>query len=161
MWTCFMDMHSGGGTKEGAFDKIFIEAAEDMAQVIFYNRFGHNPNRVSCTCCGEDYSITESETLEAATGYHRGLRSVKQTWGKDNEGVVHWLPENCYLEPDAALPEGETLSEFGFRSEGQRKNGLYLDEYVAQPDVLVIRDEQIKPEEREGDVPEQGFVWQD
>ena len=70
-WTQFWDMNSGGDTKEPV-SQIFIEAPESEAIVIFYNRFGHNPNRVSCTCCGEDYSITQYNTLEEATSYHRG-----------------------------------------------------------------------------------------
>ena len=71
VWTKFWDMHSGGGCKEPPYEKIYIEAAERVAARVFYSRFGHNPNRVSCTCCGEDYSISEHETLEDATDYHR------------------------------------------------------------------------------------------
>ena len=71
MWTRFMDMSSGGGTKEEPYDNIYIEAPEDEAIIIFYNRFGHNPNKVTCTCCGEDYSISEEKTFEQASGYAR------------------------------------------------------------------------------------------
>ena len=46
MWTHFWDMSSGGGRKEN-WKHIYIEAAESEAIVIFYNRFGHNPNRVT------------------------------------------------------------------------------------------------------------------
>ena len=45
MWTHFWDMHSGGGQKE-KFGHCYIEAPENEAKVIFYNRFGHNPERV-------------------------------------------------------------------------------------------------------------------
>lgn len=76
MFTSFWDMHSGGGSKE-KFDKIYIEAPEDEAKIIFYNRFGHNPERVSCTCCGEDYSVSEYKTLEEASQYHRKKRDEK------------------------------------------------------------------------------------
>lgn len=68
MWTKFMDMYSGGSLKE-KWEYIYIEAPQKEAELIFYNRFGHNPNRVSCTCCGNDYSISESESLEESTGY--------------------------------------------------------------------------------------------
>ncbi len=108
MWTQFMDMHSGGGSKE-KWSQIFIEAPEDEAKVIFYNRFHHNPERVTCTCCGEDYSITENASLEELTDY----------WRRDAS----------------------------------------LDEYVKRQDVLVIHDEEIKPEEKIGDVPTEGFIW--
>lgn len=77
MWTKFMDMHSGGGSKE-AWEYIYIEAHEEEAKTIFYNRFGHNPENVTCVCCGDDYSITESETLEEATSYERGGRTLAE-----------------------------------------------------------------------------------
>lgn len=71
MWTLFWDMHSGGGLKEAPYSKIYIELPEDEAKIYFYNRFKHNPERISCTCCGDDYAITESKTFEQASGYHR------------------------------------------------------------------------------------------
>jgi hypothetical protein len=73
-FTQFWDMNSGGSQKE-SFERCYIEAPEAEATVIFYNRFGHNPKRVTCTCCGEDYSITESDTLEEASGFHRGCKN--------------------------------------------------------------------------------------
>ena len=110
MWTRFMDMHSGGGQKED-FVRCYIEAPEAEAVAIFYNRFRHNPNRVTCTCCGEDYSITESETLEDATEYDRG--------------------------------------------------DVPLVEYCKQEGVCVIRASQILTADKAGEVPEQGYVWQE
>lgn len=71
MWTTFMDMHSGGGCKEDPYEYIYIEAPMKEAISIFYNRFKHNPYRVTCTCCGEDYDVDESKTLEEATKYNR------------------------------------------------------------------------------------------
>jgi hypothetical protein len=62
MFTCFYDMHSGGSSKE-EWSVIYIELPEEQACVYFQNRFGHNPRRVSCTCCGSDYSIWETEEL--------------------------------------------------------------------------------------------------
>ena len=70
-WTLFWDMHSGGRTKELPYNKIYIEASEKESIVIFYNRFGHNPNRVTCTCCGEDYSIYEDKTFTEISEFHR------------------------------------------------------------------------------------------
>lgn len=70
MWTRFMDMRSGGGQKED-FAYLYIEAAYQEAEIIFYNRFGHNPNRVTCTCCGNDYSISEGEDLKELTSFDR------------------------------------------------------------------------------------------
>jgi len=72
MWTRFMDMHSGGGLKEEPYEYIYIEAPEDTAMIIFYNRFGHSPDEVTCECCGADYGIDEYKTIEEATDFRRG-----------------------------------------------------------------------------------------
>lgn len=131
MFTQFSDMHSGGGCKEKPYELIFIEAPEEEAIVIFYNRFGHNPNRVTCTCCGNDYSIDESKTLEEATAYHRGCK-----WSDKSKGYIE--------EPSEFAKGGKVIT---------------LEEFCKLPHVLVIRASDIKPEEREGEVPEQGYVW--
>lgn len=91
MWCQFMDMHSGGHCKEKPYEYIYIEAPLKEAKVIFYNRFGHNPDRVTCTCCGEDYSITESDSLEQASGYERKAKY-------DSEKYTGGLPLEDYLE---------------------------------------------------------------
>ena len=73
-------MHSGGDLKEGKYQYIYIEATIEEAEVIFENKFGHNPNSISCECCGEDYSINEEkESLEQSTGYDRGCSYNKET----------------------------------------------------------------------------------
>lgn len=128
-WTLFWDMHSGGGTKEFPYEKIYIEAPENEAKVIFYNRFGHNPERVTCTCCGEDYSISESDTLEQASGYHRNC-----AWDKKTKGYIN--KPNEYSD-----------------------NFMTVEEYSKQDDVLIISKSEIKDNERVGDVPNQGYVW--
>lgn len=130
MWTRFMDMRSGGGQKLD-WPYIYIEAPEAEARVIFYNRFGRNPDRVTCTCCGSDYSNTESDTLEQATAFDRGC-----AW----EGGV-------YVE----------------RSDPERNYRPYqtLEAYRATSGALFITADEILPEQREGEVPEQGYVWVD
>lgn len=131
MWTQFWDMHSGGGLKEPPYHCIYIEApSQDEAEVIFYNRFGHNPDRITCTCCGNDYSVSSEKSLKELTAFHRGCRYDDK---KDK-----------YIE------EGE---------EGHYKVYMTLAEYKKQPDVLFISAKNIKPEEREGTVPQQGYVW--
>lgn len=153
-WTRFMDMHSGGGSKED-FELLFIEAPEDEAKVIFYNRFGHNPERVTCTCCGDDYSISEYETLEEATAYDRGLR-----WGMP----VGERSGGRYIEVGEELPEGW---EYRFYYGGEEP--LTVADYLAAEHTgrwrdgrpVVIRADEIKPEERKGSIPEQGYVWVD
>jgi len=128
MWTRFMDMHSGGSQKE-AFDYCYIEAPEGEAKKIFYNRFGHNPERVTCTCCGNDYSISEAPTLEEASAYYRNCAYEDGKWVEKPD---------CRYSAEKLIP---------------------LSEYVKQPEVLVIYMADIKPEERSGEVPEQGYVW--
>ena len=58
MWTSFNDAHTNGIQKL-EWNKVLIEANESEAISVFYSRFGINPNRVSCTCCGSDYSVWE------------------------------------------------------------------------------------------------------
>ena len=132
-WTLFWDMHSGGGSKE-EWSQIYIEAPEEEAKVIFYNRFGHNPERVTCTCCGDDYSISEDKSLRQLSGYHRNCAYNEE--------------KRKYIEkPDRRYNRDAKL--------------ISLAEYEKQDHVLVIRANEIKPEEREGDVPQQGYVWVD
>lgn len=136
MWTQFWDMHSGGRSKE-KYEKIYIEAPKDEAKVIFYNRFGHNPERVSCTCCGEDYSIGENESLDQMTAFHRncGWDEQNKKWGE-------------FRDPK--------LDGYGYKK-GQRPY-LTPAEYAKQPDILIIPSSEIKDSERLGEVPEQGYV---
>jgi hypothetical protein len=132
MWISFMDMHSGGGQKE-KWQYIYIEAPEKEAELIFYNRFGHNPNRVTCTCCGSDYSISEYKTLEEATGYNRGC-----AW--DNK-------KKRYIEKQN-------------KQDSFHKYTTLLS-YKKRKDVHVIYKKDIKPKEKKGEIPVQGYVWQD
>jgi hypothetical protein len=88
-WTKFWDMYSGGYSKEN-HNQIFIEAPEKEATLIFYNRFGHNPNRVTCTCCGPDYDIEEYESLEEATEYERsGGESLESYLERENVLLIY------------------------------------------------------------------------
>jgi hypothetical protein len=156
MWTHFWDMHSGGGTKEEPYNHIFIEAPIAEAKVIFYNRFGHNPERVTCTCCGDDYVISEHESLAQLTGFHRGCQQLKQVyvngrWNNDDPVIR----EQLYQEPGQAPPAGYELDPNSFMHSRYQP----LEAYLQEPDVLVIYAKDIKPEERVGDVPEQGYVW--
>ena len=131
MWTRFMDMHSGGRRKL-SHEIILIEAPEAEAELIFQNRFGRNPHRVTCTCCGSDYSIDESPTLEQATAYDR----------------------NCAWEGDGYVERANPRRSYA---------GPYMtvDEYVASGVAMLIRADEIKPEERHGSLRIEGYVWTD
>lgn len=152
MWTSFWDMNSGGGIKEPPYDKIYIEAPEEEAKVIFYNRFGHNPERVTCTCCGEDYTIDSHEDLAQLTGFHRGCRNISLK--KYDEKNKTW--DSRYIEKgeETEVPNGYKLSK-AWASDKY----MTLAEYEKQEHVLVIRSYEIKPEERRGEVPVEGYVW--
>jgi hypothetical protein len=161
-------MHSGGDQKLD-WGHIYIEAPEEEAMVIFYNRFGRNPHRVTCTCCGEDYSVTEYPTLEIATAFERGLRVLDTPRDKDgkylNEYKFPTQNGSCYLEPGEALPEGFKkhrdgflLSMGGFEKD-KNPEGMTLEELANHDYYLIVRAEDIKDEERKGSVPSQGYVW--
>lgn len=132
MWTHFWDMNSGGGKKNGK-QHIFIEAPRAEAEVIFYNRFGSNPNRVSCTCCGADYSISEGE-LDQLTAYHRGC--------------LYSMDEKKYIESQD--PQSASYRKY-----------VTPEEFRKDADSMFIEDGDIKKSERNGEVPEQGYVWKD
>lgn len=125
-WTQFWDMHSGGGQKE-KWARIYIEAPKDEAITIFYNRFHHNPNRVTCTCCGEDYSISESETFAEASAFQRNCKWI--------DGKYVEIQRDSYNEHKT------------------------VEEYVQDPEVLVIPADEIDDDERTGYVPDEGYMW--
>lgn len=87
MWVEFFDMCSGGFVKQPPYDRIYIEAkSEAEASIIFFNRFGHSPDRVTCLCCGEDYSVYSEESLEDLTEYdRRGCSLVEHA---ERDGVL-------------------------------------------------------------------------
>lgn len=131
MWTQFMDMHSGGSLKHGV-QYIYIEAPKEEAKSVFYSRFGTNPERVTCTCCGGDYSITESETLEQASAFERGCKHDKES--------------RSFME----LPEKDSFRWQAYQT---------IEEYLKHGDIQVIYAKDITDEERETYVPEEGYVW--
>ena len=90
-WTEFDDDHSGGGTKVDDFELIYIEEKEEVARVIFFNRFGRNPDKVTSTCCGSDYSVSEEEELNDF--FH--FSEYGQTWhGRKEESEVLIIPSS-------------------------------------------------------------------
>lgn len=154
-WTHFWDMCSGGTQKEN-FAHCFIEAPIAEARTVFYTRFGHNPDCVTCTCCGEDYSTSEGSYL-SVTGYHRGLRSLKQKRRKDGRYIPIPSDVDFYLEPGIPVPEGWEADE----PDTWRNDNQSVETFEARDDVLIIRASEITDEERSGDVPDQGYIWQD
>jgi hypothetical protein len=155
MWTQFMDMHSGGGRKLD-WEYIYIEAPQAEAEIVFYNRFGRNPHRVTCTCCGNDYSLSSEESLAQLTGYERGCK------------YVYELPDGRVLDDDdwrnLSLEDRRAISSRGKYIEQQGREyrpHQSIEDYMKRDDVTFIPASHIKPEERHGSLPEQGYVWVD
>ena len=150
MWTRFMDMHSGGGAKED-FEFLLVELPEREAVVYFYNKFGHNPYRVTCTCCGEDYSVGEDETIQNITGFDRGCRyATPKTPKKGDRGF--------YIE-EGPIPEGYKVDHRLYRSPY-----ISIEDFLNDPEKFrykIIYRSDISDSEIEGTVPRQGYVWID
>jgi hypothetical protein len=133
-WTSFWDMNSGGGQKEDV-SHIFIQASETEAKAVFFSRFGHNPDRVTCTCCGPDYSVDEKPSLWELTAYERGCG-----WDKEKRGYSDTIPSKY----------------------GEKKPPVLLSAYLLTPDNWrLVPATDIKPHERIVEVPKQGYIWQD
>lgn len=142
-WTHFMDMHSGGRRKLD-WEHIFIEAPEAEAKAVFFNRFKRNPERVTCTCCGGDYSISTSETLEQATAYERNCQ-----FDKDSGRYLEQQDESrARIRRDCDTPEQNPWGKY-----------VTLAEYVKSGSVKVIPASEIGPDERKADIPDEGYVW--
>jgi len=115
MFALFWDMNSGGGRKE-KWALIYIECEDvEEAKRVFYNRFGHNPERVSCTCCGPDYSISVEDSLEEASAYHRGCsfdwtaNAYKTETGKSVE--EHEAKDSVLIIRARDIPQEERRGE--------------------------------------------------
>lgn len=149
----FHDMHSGGGSKE-PWGHIFIESdSEEEAKIIFYNIFGHNPERVTCTCCGEDYSISTHRDIAQATGYERGCKWSSE--GYLEEGRDERYKPMSYLENIASEYLGKNKEVHNCIEISDGKKGLFSMNY------LIIPKDIIKDEWKIGSVPSQGYVWMD
>lgn len=162
-WTHFHDMHSGGGQKLD-WGHIYIEAPESEAKRIFYARFGRNAERITCTCCGHDYSISEGVSLAQLTGYDRGCRYLDTP--RDPKTGLYKRPDDLYFKEHYYLEDDEEPREpykVGGRSVPIFASGGYktLGEYLKSPGVLAIPASEIKPEWLAAEVPVQGYVWVD
>jgi hypothetical protein len=99
---------SSGGSQKTAYKHIFIELPERDAVAYFEQKFGRDPEHVTCDCCGGDFSISTSPSLEQATAYHRNCDHDRKT--------------GQYVE-SARFADTPLIS---------------LDQFCALPDVLVI-----------------------
>lgn len=182
-WTHFMDMHSGGGLKEPGYSHIFIEAPENEAVVIFYNRFGHNPYRVSCSCCGEDYGVYEYDSLAEATRYGRNANEDEERSTYADDIILRIIAENrkrmdkrmldlYAMATDKSSPNEAKIAMDKIVSQDmmplwRASSYISLEEFERTGILkdgdkgLVIRAADIRAEERVGTLPRQGWVWED
>ena len=79
--TRFMDMHSGGHQKT-PYTHIYIKESLDKAIKTFKEIFERDPDNVTCTCCGEDFTYEEYDSLEEATAYDRGGKWMPNSKGE-------------------------------------------------------------------------------
>lgn len=140
-WTLFWDMHSGGGTKVAPWDKIYVEAPEDDARTFFQRRFDRDPDHVTCDCCGPDYAVSQEESLAQVSGYHRNLRCVETKRGPDGR-YMNDDPNVRYLEEGEEPPEGYGICQISTIARRYHKP-LTLEEYEAQPEVLIVRRDEV------------------
>ena len=135
-WTRFMDMHSGGETKIPPYEYIYIEAAGEEARKIFRQRFGRDPDNVTCECCGEDFSVDEDDSLEQATGYERGCGFVYFDREGNERTITEWLALP-WTDPSKCDWTGRYVE----RPKHSGRAVVPLAEYLKRENVLVIRKE--------------------
>lgn len=154
-WTQFMDMHSGGGQKL-EWQYIYIEAPKKEAISVFYSKFNRNPNRVTCTCCGDDYSLTESGSLLEATAYNRGC-----DYGWFNKAGKEVPRDEAWVSGKGTTPG--CTSKYVERKSKEKWAKPYVPfaDYLKDKEVHFIYAKDIKKHERLCDVADEGYVWQD
>jgi hypothetical protein len=118
---------------------------------VFYAVFGRNPNRVTCTCCGEDYSISGYADLAQATGYERHCEYVyRDAHGTEVGGEKAW-------QRDGLTGSYEDRMQTKYNSE--RRPSIPLDLYLTSGECKVVYANEITPEMLGVEPPEQGYVW--
>lgn len=133
MWVIFIDMHSGGGLKEPPFENIYLEIPDDIYKVtepaqIFERIFGHDPDDVCYPTCGSNYSISEDETLEQATGYYRGCKFY---YVNEKGDRLTWDKWRVISDRDREAYKGQYVEE-------PRACYSTLDEYRQRKDILIM-----------------------
>lgn len=160
-WTLFWDMHSSGTTKVPPFNKIYIQAPKDIAERVFQAKFGRNPHRITCSCCGADYDVEDYATLEEASAYHRNCPWAAPNKPKDfasrsmqEQAVWNSTHQGRYLEAGEKLPRNWVMDRYN-----DGKHAITLKEYLTHKDVKVIYANEITEEEKKTELHEEGYVW--
>jgi hypothetical protein len=141
-WTLFWDMHSGGRQKLD-WDKILIQADEGTARAIFQNRFDRDPDNVTCSCCGEDYSVNEESSISQAIGYHLGWHCEKgqyierqRRWHNGNPDESFRTMKDFLADPEHEHADGRV--KFIFREEFTERDLRGICDAPEVDDDLII-----------------------
>ena len=112
MWTLFWDMHSGGTTKFKPYEQIYVEAPQELAESVFVTRTGQNPNWVACSCCGENYSVSEHESLDNATSFHRSGYTHGSYKREEMKTILEYIqqPEVLVIRADSFTEEEKSAA---------------------------------------------------
>ena len=78
-WTEFSDNWSGGCAKE-PWDHIFIQAKPSAAYSVFLAVFEHDPQDVSCSCCGPAYSIHQAGEIDFGKSFFIKAADIEPEW---------------------------------------------------------------------------------
>ena len=109
VWTFFEDAYAEGNLKFKEFSWIIVQAEQEKAIEMFKAFTNVDPQRVTCTCCGQHYSIREHDSVFQATAFERSCRYDKEL--------------KCYVEAE------DDFVVYGYKS---------LEEFLTQDNVLII-----------------------
>jgi len=76
-----MDMYSGGGRKL-SHEAFLIELSEAKAKIFFEAKFSVDADNVTCTCCGSDFAIWETDNpdFEENGVMVIGIDQIRKEW---------------------------------------------------------------------------------
>lgn len=97
IWVRFHDLHAGGYQKL-QWGHIYICANSlEEALNVFEEKFSQNPQAVTCSCCGPNYSYAEFETLEDATSYERSDKFISNDYYVPQVSLKNFLTRSDIL----------------------------------------------------------------
>jgi len=106
-WTLFADAYADGKLKFKSFEWIIVEGKEKDALALFMDITNVDPKKVTCTCCGQHYSIREHDSVFQATAFERGCRFDKTLECFVEEvsdfPIIHYTNVEDFIERDNVL----------------------------------------------------------
>lgn len=106
-WTIFEDAYADGKLKFKDYEWIIVEGSEETALPLFMKMTKVDPKRVTCTCCGQHFSIREYDSVFQATGFQRSCQYDKELKSyveqEDDFVIAHYKTLETFLEEDNVL----------------------------------------------------------